>query len=189
MEQPKAHEETVGDQGVLVGMEIEVLAEGVNRHDDTGQTPGGRVRVVHRYSCSLLVAADAGKALFEIVTVEELADDPGDDRPQVAVPGLVTLLVDLRERLEMFGKALTQRRCPGLARTMDLLHHAAQCIKIRLRSASLSPACLPRKLVRAGDEHGQGPDRRPSPCRDSGGSRRWDRCSHGRQASATNRGS
>ena len=40
MEQPGAHEETVGDQGVRVGMEVEVLAEGVNRHDGTGQSLG-----------------------------------------------------------------------------------------------------------------------------------------------------
>ena len=40
VEQPRAGEEAVGDQGVEVGMEVEVLAEGVDRHDDAGQALG-----------------------------------------------------------------------------------------------------------------------------------------------------
>ena len=40
VEQPRAGEEAVGDQGVEVGMEVQVLAEGVDRHDDAGQPLG-----------------------------------------------------------------------------------------------------------------------------------------------------
>jgi hypothetical protein len=40
VEQPRAGEEAVGDQGVEVGMEVEVLAEGVDRHHDAGQAFG-----------------------------------------------------------------------------------------------------------------------------------------------------
>ena len=51
-----------GDQGVRVGMEVVVLAEGVNRHDDTGQVLGqgkGGAQVFEQ----ALVAADAGGVL------------------------------------------------------------------------------------------------------------------------------
>ncbi len=96
-----------GDEGVQVGMEVEVLAEGVNRHDDIGQSPGQGKGGAQVFELTV-VAADAGEALFEIAAVRKLVDDLGDDRPQEAVPGLVTLLADLRERLETSGKASAQ---------------------------------------------------------------------------------
>ena len=40
IEQARAHEQAVGDQGVQVGVKVQVLAEGVDGHDDAGQTLG-----------------------------------------------------------------------------------------------------------------------------------------------------
>jgi hypothetical protein len=40
IELPFPHEQSVGDEGVEVGMEVEVLAEGVDGHDDAGQAVG-----------------------------------------------------------------------------------------------------------------------------------------------------
>ena len=37
VEQPRAGEQAVGDQSMEVGMEVQILAEGVDRHDDAGQ--------------------------------------------------------------------------------------------------------------------------------------------------------
>jgi hypothetical protein len=76
-----------------------------------------------------VVAAHASKAVFEVTAVEELVDDLRDAGAQEAVPGLVLFLVKLQKRVEMPGKALPQGRCLGPARTIDLLHHAAQCRK------------------------------------------------------------
>jgi hypothetical protein len=56
-----------------------------------------------------LIAADAGKATFQIATVEELVDDLRDDGAQEAVAGLVALLVRLQELVEMPRQTLPQR--------------------------------------------------------------------------------
>lgn len=40
MELTVAHEQTVGDKGVEVGVKVEILAEGVDGHDDAGKAVG-----------------------------------------------------------------------------------------------------------------------------------------------------
>jgi len=89
-----------------------------------------------------LVAAHAGEAAFEIAAVQELVDDLRDDGAQEPVAGLVSLLVRLQERVEMPRQALPERRLPGPARTIDLLHHAAQC-----RKEGVSSNGTPHKIV------------------------------------------
>ncbi len=74
-----------------------------------------------------VVAPYAGETTFEIAAVEELVDDFGDDGPQEAEAGLVAFVVGVQKRVKMVVEALPQRRCLGAARTIDLLHHAAQC--------------------------------------------------------------
>jgi hypothetical protein len=74
-----------------------------------------------------VITADTREPLFEIATIEKLVHDFRDDRTQEAVAGLVALLVALQERVEMPRQALPQRRFPGAAQTINLLHHAAQC--------------------------------------------------------------
>ena len=72
-------------------------------------------------------AADSGEPAFEIATVEELVDDLWDDGAQEAVPRLVAFRVGVQKRVTMVVEALPERRCFGSARTIDLIHHAAQC--------------------------------------------------------------
>ena len=89
-----------------------------------------------------VVAAHAGEAVFEVAAVQELVDDFRDDRAQEAVAGLIALLVGLQERVEMPRQTLPERRLPGPARTIDLLHHAAQC-----RKEGVSSNGIPLKKV------------------------------------------
>ena len=51
----------------------------------------------------------------------------GQVGPQEAEAGLVALGVGVQERVKMVVEALPEWRCLGSARTIDLLHHAAQC--------------------------------------------------------------
>ena len=74
-----------------------------------------------------MIAPDSGESAFEVAAVEELVDDLWDDGPQEAVPRLVAFGVGVQKRVKMVVEALPERRCLGSARTIDLLHHAAQC--------------------------------------------------------------
>ena len=47
VEQARAGEQAVRHQGMQVRMEVEVFAEGVNGHDDPGQTFGKSERGTH----------------------------------------------------------------------------------------------------------------------------------------------
>ena len=90
-----------------------------------------------------VIAADAGEPALEVAAVEELVDDLRDDGAQEAVAGLVALLVDVQER----GRNAADRHCQsgdclGPARTIDLLHHAAQC-----RKEGVSSNGIPLKKV------------------------------------------
>jgi hypothetical protein len=49
------------------------------------------------------------------------------DGAQKSIPALVLFLVKLQKRVKMVVEALPEWRCLGSARTIDLLHHAAQC--------------------------------------------------------------
>ena len=64
---------------------------------------------------------------YKVAAVEELVDHLRDDWTQEAEPRLVPLLVGVQKPVEMLLEALPQGRCLGSARTIDLLHHAAQC--------------------------------------------------------------
>ena len=57
-----------------------------------------------------VVAADAGKPVFEVAAVQELAHDLWDDWAQVAVTGLKALLVADEKVVEMLVQALPERR-------------------------------------------------------------------------------
>ena len=74
-----------------------------------------------------VIAADPGKAAFQVAAVEELVDDFRDDGSQEAVAGLVPLLVDLQKPVEIPLQALPQRRGLGLSGTL------ASCPKIGVR--------------------------------------------------------
>lgn len=76
-----------------------------------------------------VVAAHTGEALFQIAAVQKLVHDLRDDRAQETEAGLVACLVASEKAVEMSRQALPERRLPGPARTIDLLHHAAQCRK------------------------------------------------------------
>jgi hypothetical protein len=89
-----------------------------------------------------VIAAHAGEAVLEVAAVQELVDDLRDDGAQEAVAGLVALLVGSQKRIEMPGQAPPERRLPGPARTIDLLHHAAQC-----RKEGVSSNGIPLKTV------------------------------------------
>jgi len=67
VEQARAHEQTIRDQGVQVGVKVEVLAEGVDRHDDAGQAVGQVER-----GAQVVEQALVGQAaqVLEQVTVE-----------------------------------------------------------------------------------------------------------------------
>ncbi len=73
-----------------------------------------------------VIAADPGKAAFQVAAVEELVDDFRDDGSQEAVAGLVPLLVDLQKPVEIPLQALPQRRGLGLLGTVGLHNHALQ---------------------------------------------------------------
>jgi len=76
-----------------------------------------------------VIAPDTRKASLQVATVEELVDHIRNDWAQEAVAGLVLLFVVLEKRVKMPGEALPERRGLGLAGTIDLIHHAAQCRK------------------------------------------------------------
>ena len=76
-----------------------------------------------------VVAAHAGEPAFKVAAVEELIHHLRDDRAQEAEPRLVPLLVGVQKPVKMLLEALPQGRCLGPARTIDLIHHADQCIK------------------------------------------------------------
>jgi hypothetical protein len=76
-----------------------------------------------------VVAAHAGEPAFKVAAVEELIDHLRDDGAQEAVARLVPFLVGVQKPVKILLEALPQGRCLGSARTIDLLHHADQCIK------------------------------------------------------------
>jgi len=84
VEQPRAGEEAVGDQGVEVGMEVQVLAEGVDRHDDAGQ-PLGQVEGVAQVFEQALVR-QAAQVLEQVaVEAEVRAQHLGDSEGEMPV--------------------------------------------------------------------------------------------------------
>jgi len=76
-----------------------------------------------------VVASDTGEPAFQVAAVEELIHYLRDDGAQEAEPRLVPLLVGVQKPVKILLEALPQGRCLGSARTIDLLHHADQCIK------------------------------------------------------------
>ena len=68
MEHARALEQTIRDQGVQVGVKLEVLVLAV-------------------------IAADAGESACQIAAVQELVDHLRDDRAQEPIAGLATFLV------------------------------------------------------------------------------------------------
>jgi len=63
-------------------------------------------------------AANPGKALCEIPTLEKALHRALDDRPPVAVLGLKPLVVDLLEGLKLFVDQTPQIRCVRIAWTV-----------------------------------------------------------------------
>ena len=66
-----------------------------------GAEPAPLARERQQVLVLAVIAAHAGKAAFEVTAVEELVDHLRDDGAQEAVPGLVALLVQLQEPIEM----------------------------------------------------------------------------------------
>jgi hypothetical protein len=89
-----------------------------------------------------VIAPNAGEPAFEVAAVQELVDHLRDDGAQEPIAGLVTFLVAGEEVVEMPRQALPEWRLPGPARTIDLLHHAAQC-----RKEGVSSNGTPHKIV------------------------------------------
>ena len=89
-----------------------------------------------------VVAPDAGEATRQIAAVQELVNDLRDDWAQEPVTGLIVLLIAGEKRIEVPGQALPERRGLRLAGTIDLLHHAAQCIE-----EGVSSNGIPKKKV------------------------------------------
>ena len=92
-----------------------------------GAEPAAFAREGEQVFVLAMIAPDSGEPAFEVATVEELVDDLGDDRPQEAEARLVAFGVGVQKRVKMVVEALPEWRCLGSARTIDLLHHAAQC--------------------------------------------------------------
>ena len=83
----------------------------------------------------------AGEPALQILAVHKLVHHLGDDPPsrfacygaargtQIAVTGLIPLIVHRLKSVEMPGEALPEGRCPGLSGTKNLRNHASQCTK------------------------------------------------------------
>ena len=84
VEQPRAGEEAVGDQSVEVGMEVQVLAEGVDRHDDAGQAVGQVQRGAQVFEQALV--RQAAQVLEQVaVEAEVWPQHLGDTEGEMAV--------------------------------------------------------------------------------------------------------
>ena len=70
VEQPRAHEQPVGDQGVKMRVPIEVFAEGVDRHDDAGHAVGQVERGAQVFEQALV--RDAAQILEQVAVVAEV---------------------------------------------------------------------------------------------------------------------
>ena len=84
IEQARAHEQAVGDQGVQVGVKVQVLAEGVDGHDDAGQTLGQAKRGMQVFE-QALVGKDAQVLEQVPVEAEVRAQHLGDAEGEMAV--------------------------------------------------------------------------------------------------------
>jgi hypothetical protein len=73
-----------------------------------------------------VITTDAGEPAFQVAAVHELVHHLGDDGPQEAVAGLITLFIHRLKAVEMPGEALPEWRCPGVPGTIDLRNHALQ---------------------------------------------------------------
>ena len=75
------------------------------------------------------VAVKTGKAFAQVAAVKVLVNDLLDRRLQKAVFLFVLPWIRLYEIVEMPAETFPQRRCLRLPGTIDLIHHAADCIK------------------------------------------------------------
>jgi hypothetical protein len=79
-----AGEQAIGHQGVQVGVEVQVLAEGVDAHDDTGESVGQVERGAHVHEKALM--GDAAVILEQrAVEAEVGAQHLGDAEGEMAV--------------------------------------------------------------------------------------------------------
>ncbi len=84
VEQPGAHEQTVSDQSMQVGMEVQVLAEGVAGHDNTGQDLGQAERGAQVFDQALV--RDAAEVLEQVaIEAEVWAQHLGHAESEVAM--------------------------------------------------------------------------------------------------------
>jgi hypothetical protein len=70
IKQARAHEEAVSHQCVQVGVKIQILAEGVDCHDDTGQAVGQVERGTQVFEQALV--RDAAQILEQVPVVPEV---------------------------------------------------------------------------------------------------------------------
>jgi len=67
-----------------------------------------------------VIAPNAGEAVLQVATLQELVHDRRDDRAQEPVAGLEMRLVAGAKGVEMPRQALPERRCPGFSRSAGL---------------------------------------------------------------------
>jgi hypothetical protein len=92
-----------------------------------------------------VIAANPGKPLLQVAAIKELLHHFRDDGAEVAVPGLVALLIDLDKGIKVPGQALPQWRGFGLAGTIGLRNHAHYCNKEGVSSNGTPPKKMKKK--------------------------------------------
>ena len=88
-----------------------------------------------------VIAPDAGEAVFQVATVQELVHDLGDDRAKEAVAGLKMCLVAGAKGVEMPRQALPERRCLWFPRSVGL--HSTGVYATRTLNLTLVPRPAP----------------------------------------------
>ena len=101
----------------------------------------------HEHFMSAIRATHPGKTLFEIAALQKGSHGLVDDRAPVAVLGLITLVVDLPERLKMFIDQLPQVGGPRIAWLVQRRRLDARCSHEKSGVETMS-CPMPRRPVR-----------------------------------------